>query len=352
LQVSAASNFASTLLNKSGITTNSFDANGLSGNTTYYWRVSVTNAGSTSGWSSSGNFTTVVTAPSIPVLSLPINGASKVAVNPTLSWNTVAGAVSYSLQVSIVSGFTTTIVNQSGIVANSYKVTGLLNNTAYYWRVNAATATGASGWSLSGNFTTDAPASPTLALWWPSSGATGVIVNPSLTWSPDSGALSYSLQVSADSGFAAILQNQSGITTNSFEVSGLSNSASYFWRVCVTKAKGTSGWSQIAKFTTVGSGSPKGMTPVSTATIPLVPTVLDIFSCRDGTVQISLPFSGTYRLAIYSVSGQIACASAENIGSAGRNAVSLKNLNIPKGFYLMQLSEKGVTISRKIFVLK
>lgn len=58
LQVSTSSTFASTAVDQSGITGTSLSVNGLSSGTTYYWRVSASNANGTSNWSSAFNFTT------------------------------------------------------------------------------------------------------------------------------------------------------------------------------------------------------------------------------------------------------------------------------------------------------
>jgi hypothetical protein len=94
--------------------------------------------------------------PSAPTLSSPANGATGIATNPTLSWNASDGATSYGLQVSTSSNFSSTGVNQTGITATSSVVTGLANNTIYYWRVNATNSSGTSAWSSSRSFTTTA----------------------------------------------------------------------------------------------------------------------------------------------------------------------------------------------------
>ena len=84
----------------------------------------------------------VITPPSSPVLTAPANGATGVAVNPTLTWNVSAGATSYRVQVSTSSTFATTIADTSGLVATSYTPNGLTNGTVYYWHVNATNSGG------------------------------------------------------------------------------------------------------------------------------------------------------------------------------------------------------------------
>jgi hypothetical protein len=79
------------------------------------------------------------------------------SLTPTLAWNPYTGAVNYSVQVSTVSTFTTTVVNQSG-VTNTYLYvsSGVLSrSTIYYWRVNAVGASGnVSDWSTARYFKT------------------------------------------------------------------------------------------------------------------------------------------------------------------------------------------------------
>jgi len=153
LQVSTSSSFTSFAYNQSGLTGTSQQVGGLSNNTKYYWRVNATNSVGTSDWSTVWNFTTIAvgTAPPAPTLSSPVNNAANVAIPPTLSWNASTGAASYTLQVSTSSAFGSFVYNQSGLTGTSQQVTGLNNNTKYYWRVNATNSVGTSAWSNGSN---------------------------------------------------------------------------------------------------------------------------------------------------------------------------------------------------------
>ena len=218
LQVSTVSDFSTTVVNQSTITSTSYAVSGLPNSTTFYWRVNATNSGGTSDWSTVWSFTTAPPPPAAPTLASPASGATGLATNPTLSWNASAGATSYGLQVSTTSSFSTTVVNQTGIQNTSYPASGLANSTTYYWRVNATNAGGTSAWSAVWSFTTLAvpPAAPTLSS--PASGATGVSVTPTLAWNASTGATSYGLQVSTSSSFSTTVVNQTGITGTSYAV--------------------------------------------------------------------------------------------------------------------------------------
>ena len=96
------------------------------------------------------------------------------------------------------------------------------------------------------------PPYPTLSS--PSNGATGVPLNPTLSWNASVGATSYGLQVATDSSFGAgtIVTSVNGLTGTSYSgVSGLGINTIYWWRMNATNADGTSPWSPAWSFTTV-----------------------------------------------------------------------------------------------------
>ncbi len=251
LQVSTDSGFATLVYNSGGLSTTSASLSGLLNLTKYYWRVNASNSAGASAWSTVWSFTTIIAAPPAPTLSTPANGATGVAVNPTISWNGATGAANYRLQVSTNSSFTTTIYDSSGLTATSVILGGLVNGTQYYWRVNASNAGGTGSWSTVWSFTAVVapPAAPTLAT--PLNGATAVPVNPALTWNSSTGAASYRLQVSTDSSFATTSYDSAGITSTSKSIGGLLHQTKYYWRVNATNPGGTSSWSVVRNFTTI-----------------------------------------------------------------------------------------------------
>jgi hypothetical protein len=101
-----------------------------------------------------GSFTSLL--PSAPVLVAPPNGATNQTLTPLLDWNDVSGATSYRIQVATNTSFTSPAFDTSGITASQITVpAGKLNgSTLYYWRVNAANASGSGPWSSVWNFTT------------------------------------------------------------------------------------------------------------------------------------------------------------------------------------------------------
>jgi len=307
LQVSTSSSFTTTVVNQSGITATSYAVSGLTNSTVYYWRVNATNASGTSAYSSIWSFTTS-SGGSLPAPTLlsPSNSATGVSITPTLSWNASTGATSYQLQVSTSSSFTTTVVNQSGITATSYAVSGLTNNTVYYWRVNATNAGGTSAYSTARSFTTivAAPSAPTLSS--PSNGATGVSTSPTVSWNASTGATSYQLQVSTSSSFTTTVVNQSGIATTSYAVSGLANNTIYYWRVNATNAGGTSAYSTAWSFTTIvaAPSAPTLSSPSNSATgVATNPTLSWNASTGATSYQLQVSTSSSFTTTVVNQSG-------------------------------------------------
>jgi hypothetical protein len=185
---------------------------------------------------------------------LPAALATGQALAPKLSWNPVATAASYTLQVSTDSTFTTTLVyNQNALTTTAQTISGLLNSTKYYWKVIAVGTDGSSVSSSTSCFAT------ILAAPAPTSPATDAIRQPVtivLSWSPVASAISYALEVSTDKSFATTMYNQGGLTSTSQTVIGLSYNSGYFWRVNATNAGGTSSWSVADDFQTAPLAAP------------------------------------------------------------------------------------------------
>lgn len=286
LQVSASSSFSSFVFNKSDITTTTQQVPDLNYLAVYYWRVSATNSAGTSDWSKVWSFTTTGEAALVPQLSLPINGAVDQKLSPVLTWGNTSNANSYTLQISTNSSFTSFVLDEDSLTATSKQIADLSGSTKYYWRVSAANNFGTKGWSETWSFTTGvAPLPPVLLS--PSDGAIDVILSPTLSWNANSGATTYTLQVSTSNSFSSFVFNQSSTTTNK-QIMGLTNSTTYYWRVNTTNNYGTSIPSVVWSFTTGAPPAPPTLlTPVDGATdISLSPTLT--WNASDGATSYNL----------------------------------------------------------------
>jgi hypothetical protein len=203
-----------------------------------------------------------------PTLVSPANLATNrpVSLLP-LVWNRVTGATSYDFQVSTNSGFTAIFTQDSLLIDSTVVISGLANNTNYYWRVRARGTYGTSAWSGYRRFTTivAAPANPTLVS--PSDGAIDQLSPVTVVWSSVTGATNYYVQVSTDSTFATFFLRDSTLTGTQRVVSGLANGTQYYWRVRAKNIGGVSGWSTVWDFTTsTPPGTPVLVSPANGAT--------------------------------------------------------------------------------------
>jgi hypothetical protein len=178
--------------------------------------------------------------------------------------------MSYHLEVSTNSSFSTIDVSLSGITGTSYGVTGLAEGTTYYWRMNATNGAGTSPysdvWSFTTTITSLAPvAAPTLAS--PGDGETSVSADPTLSWNAASGAISYQIQVSISPSFKTTVVNRGGISETFVKLSGLNRNTTYYWRVCANYGAGTGPYSPTRSFTTVVASpvAPNLLSPIDGA---------------------------------------------------------------------------------------
>ncbi len=434
VQVSRVPGFESLVINQTGITSNTYDAPGLSINTLYYWRVNSTKGSITTDWTIPWTFTTVAPLPS-PTLTLwwPSNEATGVVMDPTLTWSEEPGMLSYALQVSTDSGFSKTIINQSGITKNSLDATGLAYATLYFWRVNVTTAGGTTGWSPASKFTLIKPPKTASVQ---DSGADGLVVIEAENFTASIAQNGHSWErvlnagYSGESAMQALPNNGTIIDTgyglksprmdyrvlfvkpgkqfiwvrgigasgsdDSYHAgidgneTGTCKRISFFtpqWTWSKTTMEGQAAYFTISEagehivniwmredgfiidkivittnpnYTPTGTGPQvpldqammKKAVPATAVRIHSGSPVLDVYSYKNGSVLFSLPKSGAYQLAVYSLGGKKAITTIENTGSTGYNIVSLPDAQMHQGNYFMRLSMNGLNVNRNIFLIK
>ena len=266
LEVNSKADFSGTVIyDQDTVGSASKQIGGLFDNTTCYWRVTaLNNAGNSSDASSTFSFTT-----SQAVLSAAANGAIGVSISPTLSWNKTTGASKYRLEVNTKNDFTGTVAfDNSAITDTTQAISGLSNNTTYYWRVTASSnALAKTTTSNVYSFTTKLA---TATLTTPTNNATGVSLSPTLVWSAVSGADKYRLEVNSKADFTGtVIYDQDTVSSASKQIGGLFDNTKYYWRVtALNNAGNTSDTSSSFNFTTsqaVLTASSNGATAVSTS---------------------------------------------------------------------------------------
>ncbi len=97
------------------------------------------------------------------------------------------------------------------------------------------------------------------ALSSPGPDARGLSLEPLLVWRdwPGIGNLSFDVQVATDTGFVALVHDQSGLSGLSFRATGLSASSTYHWRVRSRHGGTLSPWSARRSFATGAATAPR-----------------------------------------------------------------------------------------------
>lgn len=90
-----------------------------------------------------------------PTLLTPADGATNLAVTPTLTWTAVPTAISYDVQVATDLEFTN-VTASANVATTSWTVTpNLMGSTTYFWRVRNVQSCGNDPWTAAFSFTTE-----------------------------------------------------------------------------------------------------------------------------------------------------------------------------------------------------
>jgi hypothetical protein len=109
--------------------------------TTYYYKVTAVNGGGGSGYSNEASATPEPTAPPAPTNLTATAGSALV----NLAWTASSGATSYSVYRGLSTGGESTTPIATGVASTSYKDSGLVDGTTYYYYVTAINGGGTSG---------------------------------------------------------------------------------------------------------------------------------------------------------------------------------------------------------------
>ncbi|MFH1228626.1 MAG: putative Ig domain-containing protein [Planctomycetota bacterium] len=116
----------------------SYSNTGLSGGTTYYYRVRAYNPVGYSSYSNEANAATLFNPPAPVTLPTPADGATDISLNQQLSWTAITGATSYDVYF----GITTPPAYVTNTAVTSYNPGVLSNNIIYYWRIDSKNSGG------------------------------------------------------------------------------------------------------------------------------------------------------------------------------------------------------------------
>jgi hypothetical protein len=279
---------------------------------TYQWNVQLHDGDTGYGTASSTwTFTIDNTPPGVPTIIGPSGGDTITDSTPTLSWNAVADASTYDVQVSTSNTFSSTAYAASDLSGTSHTIPAgsALANGTYYWRVQAVdAASNESGWSATASFVVNVPAAPVLQA--PTNGSSTTDTTPTFTWGAVTGVDDYILQYSTSESFTSPTSVTVGTTT--YTPPSAMALGTYYWRVKATLTSGgetaySTAWSltiqdqssvQIAITVAVKSGSTGDVISGATVRLSQGTTVVgQVQTGTTGTAGFSVP-AGSYSLQV------------------------------------------------------
>jgi hypothetical protein len=217
------------------------------------------------------DFAVETQAPPPPVLLLPeYNGMS--GGNTRFSWESVKDTsvpVTYDLVIASDRDFTDITINKTGITGAQYTLNGgeaLVSNASkhiYYWKMAATDGAGnRSGWTIAYPFYVDFPTEPSALEPTESANLKFPIVLKWQAVTDLSKPVTYSLQISRNIEFTALLVDEKGLTSAAYSILEDSKSIfvknyTYYWKVKAVDAAGNaSGWSAASTFSIAPNGFP------------------------------------------------------------------------------------------------
>lgn len=186
----------------------------------------------------------------VPTTPSGLSSSNVTSSSFNLSWNASSGATSYDVQIRPQGGSWSTY----NVTTTSYNATGLTSATTYDAQVRANNSAGSSAYTTPINVTT-LVAVPSVPTGLSTSNIT--TSSATLSWNAASGATSYDVQVRPQGGTWSTYN----VTSTSYNASGLNSSSTYEWQVRAKNTAGSSNYSSVVNFTTLGN-------------IPAVPTGL------------------------------------------------------------------------------
>lgn len=273
----------------------------------YYWRAQADDGLMEGSWSATARFqvNTANDAPSAPVVSSPLNGATVAALETdiivTNGSDPDSSSLLYYFEVDSVPTFDSTGVIRSGAITEGQGTTlwhlgGLTDNTRYHVRVKASDGSADSPWSaVSGffaNTVNDPPTTPALAN--PSNGAGVSVFTPALSvhnaTDLDNDILAYEFELYADAAMTSLIA-QSGrvaegtLTTGWTVPTALAENQTCYWRARATDGSLSSSWTPTASFmvntANDAPSAPMLSAPADGTTLAILTPTLEVVNAVD-----------------------------------------------------------------------
>jgi hypothetical protein len=245
-------------------------------------------------------------------LSVPVNNATDIQMNPNCVWQSVASAKSYWFEVSTstsVNATTGEFISKTRNhdfdmkTNNFWQIrAGLRPNTKYYWHVLVKIGDEIGPWSDMWNFTTtnviDKPYQVS-----PDEDATMVDIPVSMTFMKVANATKYNLQITDLSTNKTVLNDQNILDNNGdpqnviYRVTNLPALTQFSWRVrCMVNSQ-WGAWTDSVNFTTGESlAAPKLLSPINGAINQSIAPDLSYVVANNQTYRVEVSKDKMFKL--------------------------------------------------------
>ncbi|PKL84374.1 MAG: hypothetical protein CVV24_00085 [Ignavibacteriae bacterium HGW-Ignavibacteriae-3] len=350
VRVSDKNDFSTNIVTASNLSSTSYNITAsLNPSTTYYWAVRSNNLAGTSNWSTALSFTTVA-LPAAPALMSPQNGDVNIPLqNVLFEWAAVSEATTYALRVSDKIDFSSPLISASDISNTSHSITTILNPaTKYYWSVKSKNSIGESAWSQTFSFTTGSlPIAP--ALISPPNNAKNIPTSAELRWFSSFLNYTYEIHVAENQSFNPALINKAGLSGGTYQLTNLSNSKTYYWRVRATNNFGTGGWSQVFNFETTAAVSVKGEEiPLQYKLEQNYPNPFNPIT----EISYQLKSDGFVDLCVYDLVGTKVRTLLKSYQRRGNYTIEFDGANLPSAVYFYKLQVNEFISVKKMMLMK
>lgn len=226
---------------------------------------------------SNANFT--ITAGSSCGTATGLASSAITTTSATVSWAAVSGATSYAVDYKLNSSATWTsfATAQTGTSAN---FSGLASGSLYDWRVTATCASG-TGAAATAQFSTQVVCVAPSGL-----SSTPAATTATVSWTAVSGASGYAVDYKLNSS-ATWTSFSTAQTGNSANLTGLTASSLYDWRVSATCPSGTTS-ATAAQFTT--TAVPVCAAPAGLSSTPAATTATVSWTAVSGAVSYAVQY--------------------------------------------------------------
>ncbi len=293
--------------------------------------------------------TIVPAAPSVPVLSQPINNFAYGRDTVELKWNKPTNATAYYLKVATSSDLNSGIVvNNIRLTDTVYKLTNILGKTKYYWAVKAEGAVTNSDYSSIFNFTTAFPGT-SVAMFPKHATISLPYINVNFQWKKVDEATKYRFQLATSNPpQTSTMVKDTILTDTSLVIASLQANKAYYFRIKAINQFGESGWSNINGFQTAPLDIEDNFAELKFELYQNYPNPFNPVTF----IKYQIPASEKVQLVVYNNIGQEIDILVDEFQNAGIYNIKFDAENLPSGVYFYRLKYGNKIKTNKMILLK